>query len=808
MKNNTSADAALDCAARDLDLLDESICDLVVAIGGSVESQQGFHQQQLQRDHGVRGFREHEGSQRLLTFRNIFQELELPIPSFLQVLHLHLRRGAALLKHCPDYLDADASAQANNRASGDVSKERDEIPIVTSLKGVTGLTRESLLDIVEGRNVPIRADLLERMANGSRFASHDVELFCRCYLDPVMDLYEGVLKRVSTFDVYDCIRLRCFFINLDHILSMNGIRHVQVRNEIYGLILKLLRFALRNAWWIRNGAAWLRHKLPFMFEVECEHKIGILRLGELRDTLNAVSLISGQHGMLDVRLFRDVARVLNLKHEENEMWQQLMGELEEDEQNDEYIMFKKVVAGTKEGWSDAIMAALVTIANTVLFETFVTNIGTKALPENIVDASERLELLNSLVELLHEIDFGYTAWAVDTLGTRADATLVKAFRVHGDLLLKGDGISSREPLKRLQWGDGVLVYVRTLHRIKIIFRNIITALVNHIAAPVLKVIGDRRGRQLWSELLYSDDKLYIGPKGEVGNIFRGCNKVVRDSICVELFGRIIEAFAYKVARGGYNSEQTIFNALAIWDSFCNLHLGPADLQSSYHINILFETLEKIKMGIKVNLDEPKECVNDFWKCLISSPETNAKQKVPIDLLHYVMRDVEGQCGPENRTWVGGEIRQRVSLFGNLLFFFRDDSTLQPVGMVDMLDIIGTYSIDTDKQIPMHMSMSESDAELYSCGTTETESFKSTSDTQEGDHSILGWGWGMKLRINGKASSSHLKGSNPGEKSAQTIDLEFMAPEYRDLWLRSLKSLTPPRHNHQKLMWWPKQTIFL
>ncbi|ORM41078.1 uncharacterized protein BXIN_0411 [Babesia sp. Xinjiang] len=805
------APLASECAAHDLDLLEGSICDLVVAIGGTVKVQHGSHQQQLQAGDGITGFQGKTGSQRLRTFRKVFEELDVSIPAFMRVLHLHLRRGAALLRHCPEYLDADASHQANNRASGDAAYFQGERPIVTSLKTVSGLSHDSLLDIVEGRTVPIGSDLLEKIPNSSRFSSHDVDLFCRCYLDPVMDLYEGVLKRVCTFDVYDCIRLRCFFVNLDHILSLNGVRDVRIRNEIFALILKQLRFALRNAWWIRTETEWLRSKLPFMCEQGSERKYGILRLRELREALDGVSLVSGQHGALDVRLFRAVVRVFDLKHEENDMWKQLMGGLDDDEEPyDEYVMFKKVVGETKQGWDDVIMAALVTIVNTLLFESFVHHIGAKPLPESVVDAVERLEMLYELVELLHETDFGYTAWAVDILGTRADATLINAFRIHGDLLLKGCGASNVVPLKRSEWGEGVLVYGGTLKRINIIFRNLVTTLVDRIAAPALEVIANHRGLKLWWELLYSDDKLLIGPRGEVGNVLKGCNTVVRDAVCVELFARIIAAFASKVGRGRYDAEQIIFNALSIWESFCSLNLGPADIYSDYHINVLFEALEKIKMGVKVKPDEILAYLNDFWKNLLSNAAGSVRSAPPIYLLHYIMREMEGCVGPENRAWIGGHLRKRVALFGNVVLLFRDDSSLQPSGMVDMQDVVGVYSLDSNLQATAHMSMSESDAELYSCGTTDSDSDspRNVRVPQHFDSSLLRWGWALRLKVGGKVTGGTKHGLKSYEKYAKPIDLEFTGPEHREIWLRSLTALTDPRHGSFKWAWWPRHSIVL
>ncbi|CDR96597.1 hypothetical protein, conserved [Babesia bigemina] len=799
--------AALDCAVRDLDLLEESLCDLAVALGSSAETPQGSHHRHLQMGAGIMGFQGKTGSRRLRHFRKTFAQVEVPAPAFLRVLHLHLKRGAALLKRCPAYLDQDASAQAENRSSD--NRPKGERPIVTSLEDVSGLPRESLLDIVEGRNVPIGAGLLERLPDSSRFASHNVELFCRCYMDAVLDLYHGVLKRVSTFDIFDCIRLRCFFVNMEHILASNGVRHTRLRNEIIWIVLQLMRFALQDAWWIRTDTEWLRTKLPFVCHGKAEAAPGEARLYELRDALNRVSTVSGQHCTLDVRIFRDISRLFGLPQGAGDMWEQLMGGVEEpSEQPDDYIMFKKVVGESKNTWVDVIVAAIVAVANTVLFECFVRQIEALPAPNTITGAASRLEMLNGLVELLHETDFGYTAWAVDLLGPRADPGLLTAFRIHGELLLKGDSTPNGPPLKRLDWGEGILVYVGTLKRINHIFHKEVVAFVDRIAAPVLEVMGKRGGKKLWWELLYSEDKLLVGPGGEVGDVVRGCNKRIRDALCAELFARIIAKFGQAVASGMFNSEQTVFNALALWDSFCSLNLGKADVHNNnYHINKLFEMVEKIKMGNVVSPTEPMECLDDFWAPLLSSERSvTGRRYPPIDLSHYIHREMEGRVGPDNYVWVGGTLRKRLAIFGNVLLMFRDDSALQPIGMVDMADVVAVNSLDDEDNADKQQYMSDTDADLYSCGTTDSEPSEVENEHANFDMTVLHWGWRLRIKVGGSDALMQREVQYIGVERSRVIDLEFMGPEHRERWLRSLKLI----HTHQayrKPLWWPMHSAF-
>ncbi|EDO07857.1 hypothetical protein BBOV_III002930 [Babesia bovis T2Bo] len=795
---------AIESAARDLDLLDDSICDFIVAVGGSIEGQNGFHQQQLQVNPAFVGFKDKAGLHRLRVFRNVLKGLDLHVSGFMQVLHLHIRRGAAWLKRCPEYLDSDVNGHAINRTSGDASNREAAACIVTSLNSVSGLSRESLVDMVEGRDVQVEPGILDKITNEARAVSSDVDIFCRYYMDPVMDLYENVLMRVCRVDIYDCIRLRCYFINLDNILSMNDIRYVRIRNSLYAIMLRLTRFALRNAWWIRTNG--VEKKVPFLCE-DIDDRCGVLKLGDLRNALNAVSIVSGQHGTLDTRIFRDLARVLDLKHDESVLWSQLMGSLEDDEVRDvDYVMFKKVVDMAKESWVDVMMASLVTIANVLLFETFSRYIDSQGPPHGTVDAFERLEMLSGMVELLHEVDFGYTAWVVDILGSRADSSLVTAFRVHGDLLLKGDGGSNKERLKRLQWGDGVLVYIATLQRIKHVFRKTVLALVNRIVEPALDIIEDRKPGQLWWELLYSDDKLLIGPKGELSNVIRGCTRVVRDAICVELFSRVISAFGAKVTRGGYSAERIIFNSMAIWDSFCNINLGPADTQSSYHIGLLFDCLERIKMGYEFDQDDPSGCSNDFWANVLSTSDKQVAPKSHLDLLDYVVHELDNRCTPMNYTWIAGDLRHRLALFGGMVLLFNDESSLQPVGMLDMLDVIAVYAIEHERR--SNMNMSESDAELYSCGTTDSESPRELSGRYIIENSLLLWGWGLRVRFGGRTSVESRSIFRSGRSVFKCVDFEFLAPEHRERWLRSLKSYTSSRQNHMKATWWPERALFL
>ncbi|GIX61772.1 cysteine proteinase [Babesia caballi] len=798
--------AAVDCAVRDLDLLEESLCDLVVALGGAADAPQGSHYRQRQLGSGAAGFHGKAGTQRLRHFRKTFGKLELPAAAFLRVLHLHLRRGAALLKSCPAYLDADASTQADARASG--SATRSDRPIVTSLKNVSGLPRESLLDIVEGRNVPIEAALLERLPDNGRFASHDVELFCRCYVDAVMDLYEGVLKRVCTFDIYDCMRLRCFFVNLEHVLVGNGVRHVRVRNEIYSILLRLMRFALKDAWWIRADVEWLSTRLPFALDQDSKRSPAEARLEELRDALNRVIMVSGHHGALDVRRFDDVARVFGLSHEENDMWRHIMGS-DVDTRDNEYVMFKKVVVEVEHEWVDVVMAALVTVANAVLFECFVRQVDAAAAPDTVAAAASRLEMLSMLVELLHETDFAYTAWAVDLLGPRADSRLLRAFRLHGELLLKGDGTMTGAPLKRLDWGQGILVYVGALRHINVVFHKSVTQLVDKIAAPTLEVIAAGGRRKLWWELLYSQDKLLVGPQGVVGEALRGCNKRVRDAVCVELFARIIAAFGRQVARRSFDSEQTVFNALAIWDSFGNLNLGSSEMQNSnYHINKLFEMLEKIKMGAPVNVEESSECLRDFWEPLLTTGVTVRDRHPTIHLANYVQRDLEGSVEVENRVWVSGVLRKRSALFGSILFLFTDDSSLQPVGMVDLTDVTGVYSLRDCGQRSYDLLFPESDAELYSCGTTDSDVERGVGWEANFDNSLLHWGWCLRLKIGGSDGTASDGPVDSVSARTQAVDLEFMGPEHRERWLRPLRAIIQPLLGYRSHIWWPKHSIFL
>lgn len=809
-----AVDSLLESAARDIDLLEESLCDLVVAFGGTAQVSHDFFVRHLSWASEQDNFAPKINSGLLRRFRKKFAKLDIPAPALIRLLLLHIKRGAALLNDCPQCLRSDPFTPSISQKDP-VDAECDaEIPILKPLIDLTDLKWEPPVDVVEGRHAPKRATAMQMTSTSSQPDYKYTKIFCGWYVDAVLGLYDEVLKRVCSLDLFDCIRLRCFFVNLDNILTNNGIQHMGVRNQIYDVMLKLLRFALKDAWWIYTDRDWITSRLPFMSDMARGFNNEKMNISELKAALTKVGTVSGQHVVLGLDLFRDIDRVFDLKHAEYDMWQQLEGDVNGGlEQNGEFLMFERVVNDRQHSWVDVLTVVLVNIAYSVLFETFVRQLDMVNTKSSIPAVLSRLEMLSNLVELLHETDVGYTAWAVDLLGPRADSKLLQAFRLHGDSLIKGDNSSQALPLKRLRWGDGILVYTGTLQKITCMFHRLTSNLVDCISKPAINELEKTWGSKLWWELLHSKDKLLIGPKGAVHEMVRYCSKSVRDAICADLFARIIECFARKVGDGYLDTEEIIFNALAIWDSFCGMNFPSSNGQNdNYHINKLFEMVEKIKMGMHVDPLEPLQCLRDFWPPFLAyHPELDGNAKYPpLDLSYYILQDISGTVSPNNIVWIDGLMRRRLALFGNVMLIFSDDSSLQPVGMVDLEHVTAIYAKSGTSRQTVRLDASESDMDLYSCGTTDTE--VQPDECMRGapylpenkmDRSNLYWGWRLRIEIANIFTRGQYGTLVGLDSSFDAIDLEFLGPEHRERWSRSLKAIIIPSLDMPKLLWWPK-----
>lgn len=798
-------------AAHDVTLLEESLCDLVVALGGSAEapSELGQSQSTSEADSG-------EGScgispSRVHHFRKAFAKLDLSAPALLRVLHLHLKRGAALLKHCPPFLRHDGFFHMVQS-----TEAKDGAPIITSLRDVKGVTRESLSDLVEGRHVHMSSSPVIGPLADTGYSVHDIKLFCIWYVDVVLVLYKGVLKRICSFGICDCIRLRCYFVNLHHILVDHGVEHLVLRREIYDLMLRLLRFALEDAWWLGAEREWLRSKLPFMTDFKPKPGENKLCVEDLRAAINRVGLISGQHGAIGVSRLRDVARVFGIEHDDCEAWDPLMGEVQQKSQQDEFVMFKRVVNERHDGWMDVLTVSLVTVVYSVLFEVFVRQmemIKPTTDPAAIIVVAQTL---SDLIELMHDTDAAYTAWAVDLLRHRADSGLLKAFKLHGEHLIRdADDVAEGTALGRLKWGEGILVYYGTLKRVCKMFYGLVASLVEDISQPAIKEINKYWGSKLWWELMCSEDRLLIGPKGLVSDLLRVSSKRVRYSICIELFSRVIAQFIERVQKGKFTPEHVIFNALAIWDSCCAINDFSSHYQNkNYHINKLFEILEKVKIGGQVEPEEPLMCARDFWYPLFYvGTDMERRPRYPsLGLSCYLLDELKGVISMDHLVWLGGAIRTRLVLFGSSLIIFTDDSTLQPIGIIDTEDVLTTVSPDQEARGPINLSMLDSDLEVYSCGTTETE-MDQVESRRAANFNVVGsfdkiqenWGWRLGLRIAGCNLDTNCNHMVNYKSNCDVVEFEFLGPEHRERWSRSLKAITRPSVDSHAHMWWPKHS---
>ncbi|BAM39480.1 conserved hypothetical protein [Theileria orientalis strain Shintoku] len=144
------------------------------------------------------------------------------------------------------------------------------------------------------RIVKLHIDRGEALLDKYGRSSLATKLFCLCYVDVAFDLYDGVLKQLSTFSLHDCVYLYKFFIKLDNALLSYRIKHVYIRDEIYDLILNSLWFALKDAWWLYLDTSELRSLLPFIahMKVEGQYQATIHDLNHVLHNIHFVTLIS------------------------------------------------------------------------------------------------------------------------------------------------------------------------------------------------------------------------------------------------------------------------------------------------------------------------------------------------------------------------------------------------------------------------------------------------------------------------------------------------------------------------------------
>ncbi|KAK1444921.1 hypothetical protein BgAZ_108270 [Babesia gibsoni] len=814
--DDSGDDAVTACAVRDTGLLEESLCDLIVAFGGTADLTNGFC---LNRSDFV-SHTEYLNScfnhDRMRHLRRAFYGLDVTVPAFFRVLHLHLKRGATLLNKCPSFLkDETFMPQTEDVKTVDTNKDK-LVP-----KSAVIPSNESAAEPAEAQNIATDATVTDESTTDNASHVPQIKVFCHWYVDSILTLYDEVVKHVCTLDIYDYVRVRCFLVNLDQILVDNSIGHIKLRNAIYELMLKLLSFSLQDAWWMYTDIEWVGSKLPFIFDVKWKSDQNGLDIEEVKSSVNRVGAISGQRGKVDVSLFGDIMRIFDLTKGEDDMWEQLMGPMPTDPAKfDEFVLFKKATGVRPNNWVDVLTVSLVEIVYCVMFESFIRqlDIGNKRV--EVHGILERLETLGSLLDMLHEIDVGYTAWAVDVLGNRVDPTLVNAFHVHGESLLNGeDDVSDSSAVTRMKWGEGIHVFNGILHRINRMFYDLVLSIVDRISKPALEEIDKFWGSKLWWELTHSKDKLLIGPKGTVNDMIRICSKRVRFSVCVELFSRVIAHFAKKVYNGKVDSEHMIFDALAIWDSFCAINNVTSQYQNkNYHINRLFHMVEEIKMGRFIDGDEPLICAKDFWSPLFSLPQKKDSKTnySKLSLSHYIHQELKGTVSLDHTVWARGLIKMTMALFGNVLFIFRDYSSLQPVGIVDTEDLVAIVSPCNNKKRSTALDSLESDLDLYSCGTTESESSidgpphaPSSNSHIDPDEPVSYWGWRMRLEVVGGAYDSK-RGKRVTEvaDNNEEIEFEFMGPEHRERWSRSLKSILNSGSHTPNKIWWRCYSMFL
>ncbi|UKK00738.2 hypothetical protein MACK_000812 [Theileria orientalis] len=633
----------------DLELLELSINDLAIALGGKLSPVDKEFFKKLKSGRLANCFNRSVRNERNYRFYKLFKGLDLQVDSFIRIVKLHFDRGVAFLEKY----------------------------------GRSGLS---------------------------------TKLFCLCYVDVVFDLYDGVLKQMTTFSLHDCVYLYKFFIKFDNSLLSYRIKHVYIRDEIYDLILNSLWFALKDAWWLYLDTSDLRTLFPFIahMKVEGQYQATIHDLNHVLHNIHFVTLISQ-----DISFQSETQTIVNspANNEDidslNERFEAEKGKydnLKESDLNIKYMRSLDGLGGLGEGeakngvtefednismvsenqnrnsqnqdmrgvvnadlfgvhefgknlrelertlesleligevkWSQVVYISLVGFIYIVLFESYLNavyeSLKVGMEPKKYVEfLVMRLQDLIQVHTLMVDVDVNYTAWAHDKLGALSDAELMKCFNTYSDSLFfeegyrdnqlfsyRGDSIKSDVKWKLGNDSRGVTMYLLApaLERLQKIQYNVVLRIASECARPVLKLIEEIyfvSESKLYYDILYNTDEFLIGPKGPLSQNCKGLPLAFKRAVFVETFFIIVKRYANKVRESATDvCEAIFFDSMSIWDSvidYFDFPLNP-EVAEEECVKLVAGVLEQIKFTPKLDLSDLDAFKRSFRKNFFTTPK--------------------------------------------------------------------------------------------------------------------------------------------------------------------------------------------
>ncbi|UKJ88343.2 hypothetical protein MACJ_000787 [Theileria orientalis] len=414
-------------------------------------------------------------------------------------------------------------------------------------------------------------------------------------------------------------------------------------------------------------------------------------------------------------------------------------------------------------WSQVVYISLVGFVYIVLFESYLNvvyeSLNARMEPKKYVEfLVRRLQDLIQVHTLMVDVDVNYTAWAHDKLGAFSDAELMKCFNTYSDSLFVEEGYRDNQLFSYrgdsmksdVKWklGDGsscVTMYLLApaLERLQKMQYNVVLRIASVCARPVLKLIEEIyfvSESKLYYDILHNTDEFLIGPKGPLSQNCKGLPLAFKRAVFVETFFIIVKRYANKVRESGTEvCEAIFFDSMSIWDSVIDYFDFPVNPEMAEEacVKLVAGILEQIKFTPKLDLSHLDAFKRSFRKNFSTTPKEaqSMLSQYAYNCLYHVgfIRVVgRGDYLDKYVVWLDGCRKKNMLIFGNVILFFRENSLLQPAGFLTFNSIYSILAPNSLAQVHPSIQLLENNSEndSFSCGTSKSSESSSNSANKE------------------------------------------------------------------------------